>query len=163
MRIEHATPQDAEAILNLQYTAYQSEAALYDEPNIPPLTQTLEQLIAEFSNHIILKATVGPRLVGSVRARLVEETGHIGRLVVDPAYQGQGIGRRLMEAIELALVPAARYELFTGDRSERNLTLYQRLGYQRIRQEQLSPRVTLVYLQKAAPGTAHESSAATAA
>lgn len=53
-----------------------------------------------------------------------------------------------MAAIEEALAPAARFELFTGDRSERNLALYQRLGYRQFRTARLSPRVTLVYLEK---------------
>lgn len=153
MLIERASPHDAEAILRLQYAAYQSEAALYDDPSIPPLTQSLGQLVAQFDDHIILKATIAGRLVGSVRAQLAAGTGYIGRLIVDPAYQGQGIGRRLMAAIETALAPAARYELFTGDRSERNLALYQRLGYQPVRTERLSPLVTLVYLEKAAPAS----------
>jgi ribosomal protein S18 acetylase RimI-like enzyme len=148
MLIEHATPQDAEAILALQYAAYQSEAALYDDPAIPPLTQTLAQLIAEFDDHIMLKATLDGLLVGSVRARLDAGTGYIGRLIVAPAHQGRGIGRRLMAAIETALAPATRFELFTGERSERNLALYHRLGYRRVRSERLSPRVTLVYLEK---------------
>jgi hypothetical protein len=56
-----------------------------------------------------------------------------------------------MDAIEAALAPATRYELFTGDRSERNLTLYRRLGYQQVRTECLSPRVTLVFLEKVSP------------
>lgn len=154
MLIERATPQDAEAILRLQYAAYQREAALYDDPSIPPLTQTLDQLLAQFDDHIILKATVAGRLVGSVRARLDGGTGHIGRLIVEPASQGQGIGRQLMAAIEAALAPAMRFELFTGDRSERNLALYQRLGYAPVRTERLGPLVTLVYLEKEAPGPA---------
>lgn len=153
MFIKPATPQDAEAILDLQYAAYQSEAALYDDPSIPPLTQTLAQLIAEFHDHIVLKATVHGLLVGSVRARLEGETGYIERLIVAPEYQGRGIGSRLMAAIETTLAPATRFELLTGERSERNLALYQRLGYRRVRLERLNSRVTLVYLEKLA---AHE-------
>ncbi len=152
MRIEPAAPQDAAAILQLQYAAYQSEAALYDDPSLPPLTQTLAQLLAEFDTHIILRATIAGRLVGSVRAQRVAGMGHIGRLIVEPDHQGQGIGRQLMGAIEAALAPVERYELFTGDRSTRNLALYQRLGYRPVRSLSLSPRVTLVYLEKDAPG-----------
>ena len=36
--------QDLPKILELQYLAYQSEAALFGDPNIPPLTETLEEL-----------------------------------------------------------------------------------------------------------------------
>jgi ribosomal protein S18 acetylase RimI-like enzyme len=148
MNIELATPQDAEAILQLQYAAYQSEAAIYNDPFIPPLTQTLDQLSAQFSTHTFLKATIDGRLVGSVRGQRVGETGYIGRLVVDPAHQGQSIGSQLMALIEAALAPVERYELFTGDRSTRNIGLYQRLGYQPVRSERLNDRVTMLYLEK---------------
>jgi ribosomal protein S18 acetylase RimI-like enzyme len=72
----------------------------------------------------------------------------IGRLVVEPQFQGRGIGTMLMCHIE-SLYPKARaFELFTGSRSEGNLRLYERLGYKRVREKVLSPSVTLVYLEK---------------
>ena len=39
---------DAAAILDLQHLVYQSEAALNDDYTIPPLTQTLPELEADF-------------------------------------------------------------------------------------------------------------------
>ncbi|HSC79188.1 MAG TPA: GNAT family N-acetyltransferase [Chitinolyticbacter sp.] len=123
-----ATLADAPAILALQHRAYQSEAALYNDGTIPPLRQTLDELLAEFGKVMVLKAEVPDQLVGSVRAHLVGDTAHIGRLIVEPARQGRGIGSALLRAIECAL-PASRYELFTGSRSATNIRLYQRHGY----------------------------------
>ena len=45
MHIERALIEDAEDILVLQRQEYQSEAALYDDATIPPLTQTLDTLV----------------------------------------------------------------------------------------------------------------------
>jgi hypothetical protein len=42
----------------------------------------------------------------------------------------------------------ARHELFTSERSTRNLYLYQKLGYHTFRTERLKAKVTLVYLEK---------------
>jgi hypothetical protein len=36
----------------------------------------------------------------------------------------------------------------TGSKSEANLMLYEKLGYRRSRAQALSPKVTLIYLQK---------------
>lgn len=49
-RILRADLADAVAILELQKRAYQQEAALYDDWTIPPLTQTPDQINAEFDN-----------------------------------------------------------------------------------------------------------------
>ena len=44
MRIEQATTNDAAEILALQKLAYVSEAEIYDDFGIQPLTQTVETL-----------------------------------------------------------------------------------------------------------------------
>jgi ribosomal protein S18 acetylase RimI-like enzyme len=143
---------DAGEILTLQRAAYASEALLYDDPGIPPLTQTLEELEAEMAASLVLKAVADGRVVGSIRARIEGGTGHIGRLIVAPELQGQGLGTRLMNEIERRLIGGVnRFELFTGDRSEGNLRLYRRLGYRETRRELVNDKVRLVYLEKAAP------------
>jgi len=146
--VAHAHVDDAVAILELQKLAYQSEARLYDDWKLPPLEQTLDSLRAEFAGSRVLKASDGARIVGSVRAREAEGTCHVGRLIVAPDRQGLGLGTRLMHAIEAEFSGVARFELFTGGRSEANIRLYERLGYQRCREHVVSPAVTLVYLEK---------------
>ncbi len=44
---------------------------------------------------------------------------------------------------------AERFELFTGHKSEGNLRLYRHLGYEEVREQRVSPRLRLLYLQKA--------------
>ena len=139
---------EAQQILKLQYLCYQSEAAIYDDWAIPPLTQTLWQLLEEYDAGEVLVARVGEEVVGSVRGRLEGDTCQVGRLVVHPRLQGRGIGTRLMDAIEERFAEAERYELFTGHLSERNIRLYRRLGYQEFREEELSSRLRLTYLEK---------------
>lgn len=151
IEITSADPVDAPEILALQRLAYQTEAELYHDFAIPPLTQTIENLQAEFAQQTILRATHDGRIVGSVRAFLEEATCHIGRLIVHPDLQRQGIGTQLMQAIEAAFPDARQFELFTGHMSEANLRLYTRLGYRRSRAVRVSDRLTLVYLQKPGP------------
>lgn len=150
LHIELAGPEDAPGILALQRLCYQSEAALYDDWTIPPLTQSLDGLRADFGSHRILVARHGGEVVGSVRARLDGGTCRIGRLVVDRRLRRQGIGTRLMAAIEREFADAERFEVFTGHLSAANLRLYRRLGYVEVRRAVVSPRLTLVFLQKAA-------------
>jgi ribosomal protein S18 acetylase RimI-like enzyme len=150
--ISDATPNDAGAILALQKLAYESEARLYSDWLLPPLTQTLESLLEEFSNSIILKAVVAEQLVGSVRAKEWLGTCAIGRLIVQPALQGQGIGSTLMASVESRFPNVARFELFTGSKSEANIRLYRRLGYNVTRTQVLSGTASLTYMEKLAAG-----------
>jgi len=148
MTIEAACREDAASILALQKLCYQSEAALYDDYSIAPLRQSLPEIEAEFDTHLLLKAADGGEIVGSVRARAVGDTCHIGRLIVHPARQGAGIGTRLMQAVEEGFPQVERFELFTGAESLRNLHLYEKLGYRIFRREQVSGRLALVFLEK---------------
>jgi ribosomal protein S18 acetylase RimI-like enzyme len=151
MMIIRAAPADAAEILALQKLAYQSEAAIYQDYGIPPLIQTLAGIKAEFLRRHFLKAMAAGRIVGSVRAHLDQGTCYIGRLIVHPAYQNRGLGTKLMAEIEVRFPEARRYELFTGHRSARNLYLYQKLGYRPVRREQVSEKLTMVFLEKDIP------------
>lgn len=148
MQILPATTADAEPILTLQKLAYASEARLYDDDTLPPLTQTLEQMRVDLERQVVLKAVIDDAIVGSVRAQTRDEVCHIGRLIVHPTLQGRGIGTRLMTAIEARFATAPRYELFTGERSARNLRLYERLGYRRQRVAALDAKTSVVFLDK---------------
>jgi GNAT superfamily N-acetyltransferase len=148
MMITRAAAADAAEILALQKLAYQSEAAIYQDYGIPPLTQTLPEIKAEFLRRHFLKAVAAGRIVGSVRAHLDQGTCCLGRLIVHPAYQNQGLGTKLMAEIEACFPEARRYELFTGHRSARNLYLYQKLGYRPVRSEKVSEKLTMVFLEK---------------
>jgi ribosomal protein S18 acetylase RimI-like enzyme len=148
LQITQASVTDAEAILALQKLAYRSEAEIYDDFAIPPLRQTLAEMRQDIARQLVLMATLGGRVVGSVRGHEREGTCHIGRLIVDPSCQNRGIGRRLMAAIEERFRGVRRYELFTGHRSERNLALYRKLGYVAFRTETASDSLCIVCLEK---------------
>jgi ribosomal protein S18 acetylase RimI-like enzyme len=162
--IAHAAPDDAPAILELQKLAYQSEARLYDDWNIPPLTQTLDELIDDFTTKTCLKAQVEGKIVGSVKGSQAGDTCYIERLIVHPNVRGQGIGTALMAQIESCFDSLSerlllrqrlrqrqrvrRFELFTGHKSERNIRLYERLGYQLFKHEKITETLSFAFMEK---------------
>ncbi|GAA3490506.1 MULTISPECIES: GNAT family N-acetyltransferase [Streptomyces] len=149
-----ADERDAEQILKLQYLCYQSEAELYDDYTIEPLTQSLADLTAELGRGHALVARLGDEVVGSVRATVDENgTAHIGKLIVHPRMRRHGLGGRLLTAVETHLaasLDAKRFRLFTGHRNETNLRLYRSRGYATVSKEQSTPKLTLITLEKEA-------------
>ena len=148
MIIEKATVSDAGELLVLQKLGYRSEAEIYNDFNIPPLVQTLESMEEDFGNHLFLKAVLDGRIIGSVRANAGEGTCYIGRLVVHPDFQNRGIGTRLMDEIEKVFNGCERFELFTGDKSKRNLQLYQKRGYLIFKTAKITDQTNIVFLEK---------------
>ena len=146
--IEHATLLDLSQILDLQKLAYRSEAEIYNDFSIPPLQQTINELKEDFKFQIFLKAKHNEKIIGSVRAYRDGDTCFIGRLIVHPKHQNKGIGTKLMKAIEKSFDTIKRYELFTGDKSMRNLYLYKKLGYKMFKMEVLNENIKLKFLEK---------------
>ena len=146
--IKKAQKEDLEKILELQYLAYRSEAKLFGNMDIPPLKQTIEEVYDEFHKGTILKAVDdGGGIIGSVRAYQDGGTVYIGKLMVHPSKQGQGIGTQLLLEMEKQYLNQ-RYELFTSTRSEKNIALYQKLGYEIFDEEQVTEELRFVYMEK---------------
>ncbi|MDQ1039876.1 ribosomal protein S18 acetylase RimI-like enzyme [Streptomyces sp. V3I8] len=150
--ISAATERDAEQILKLQFLCYQSEAALYGDYSIEPLTQPLDSLKAELAGGTVLVARLGDEVVASVRGAVdADGTARIDKLIVHPRMQRHGLGGRLLDAIEARLTAdagAKSFRLFTGHRSERNLRLYRKHGYEPVGTERVDERLSLVTLAK---------------
>ncbi|SIS14189.1 GNAT family N-acetyltransferase [Microbacterium sp. RURRCA19A] len=124
---------DAGEVLTIQRAAFAGEALIYGDPDMPPLTQTLEELEAELVENLGCVALQGERIVGAVRARRDGELLLIGRLAIAPDQQGGGLGSALLAAVEERgrRAGATEAELFTGGLSEANQRLYEREGYHR--------------------------------
>lgn len=149
METSIAAVADAEQILRLQKTAYQSEAEIYHNYNIPPLTQTISEIKEEFGTRTFLKTVAENNIIGSVRAHSDGTSCFIGRLIVHPDLQGKGIGTGLMHAVEAHFCGVHRYELFTGTKSTANIGLYTRLGYKPFKELAADKSVSLVFMEKA--------------
>ena len=148
MEIIRAEKSDLKMILELQYSAYQSEAKLLNNFEIPPLKQTLCEVEQEFVKGVFLKATdENGNIIGSIRAHINENTTFVNKVIVQPEKQGQGIGTKLLLMIEQECV-TGRYELFTSDKSVRNIKLYERIGYVKYRDQKISDNLTLIFMEK---------------
>ena len=148
VKIREATPADADRIAQITRSAFASQCALYDDPDLPPMSDTAESVLEAMARGVVLVAEENDEIVGSVRGEQREGSCSVGRLVVDPARQNRGIGRLLAEAIEGCFPAAERFEIFTGHLSEGPLHLYESLGYVRERCEPVHERLSLVFLSK---------------
>lgn len=143
-----ANADDLAEILQLQYLAYQSEAALFGCKDIPPLKQTICEVKDEYDNGVMLKMTDDENtIIGSVRAYEANRTVYIGKLMVHPDHRHKGYGTRLLGEIEKCF-PDKRYELFTSTRSEDNIRLYQSLGYKIFDTKTIDDELEFVYMEK---------------
>jgi len=128
--IARAVPADAGEILTLQRACWMQEQQANPEAWVPALHESLDDVRRWLPDWTVLTMRRAGRLVGGARARLEDDVWDVGRLMVAPDLQGQGLGRVLLEAVEAAApAEATSYALFTGAGSTDNLRFYKRAGY----------------------------------
>lgn len=130
IRIEEASEADAEELLAGQKLAFREQCELYGDWEIPPMYETAEEF-SEFlrSGGTVLKAVASGRIIGSVRGKGNNGICEAGRLFVLPGWQGMSAARKLISSLEERMADSRSFELFTGERSEKNLRLYEKQGY----------------------------------
>ena len=144
-RIAKATPADVGDLLTCTHACWLREGILNDTLTIPAQHETVESLTASLHEWDTYVLRHDGRFIGSVRGKLVDDTWHIGRLMVVPDLHGRGLGRALLEFIqEVAPSDATRFELFTGTGSEHNLKLYKKAGFRGV----VQPNGTTVVFTK---------------
>lgn len=144
-----AEPAKAERLLAVQQGAYAAEAELMGFDGIPPLHETLEELL-EADDQRWLGRFDGPTLVGGLAW---EEDGDAGvvlsRLAVAPAAFGQGHARALLEAFDREVAGRA-VTVSTGAANAPALALYRGRGFEEVGEEEIAPGVGLVRLLRPA-------------
>ena len=148
MKIIRAQREDLPEILQLQKLAFIKEAQLYNNFNIQPLTQSLEEIEVEYEDKIVLKAEIDSNIVGSIRANMDGDDCWVTKLMVHPDFRKRGIGRGLMLEIEKYFPEAKKFKLGTGARSKNNIGLYESIGYKVVKYDRFHDGVEAVFMEK---------------
>ncbi len=148
MKYLRATADDLPEILELQYQAFQSEARILKNYEIPPLVQTMDGLREEFDKGIFLKAVNDDgRIIGSSRGYREGDDVIIRKIIVAPEFRRHGIGTKLLYLAESEL-PNNRYVIWTSNKSVGNVALFETLGYRVFKTEPYDDVLTYIYMEK---------------
>jgi pimeloyl-ACP methyl ester carboxylesterase len=127
VRLRPGAPADTDAIQALTRAAYQPWVAVIGREPLPMQADYAAALAA----HRFDLAFLGDDLIGLIETREAPDHLLIVNVAVAPAWQGLGLGRRLMAKAE-ALARAAglpELRLYTNGAFARNLRLYRDLGF----------------------------------
>lgn len=145
VELRQAVATDAAAIRELTRTAYAKWVPLIGrEPK--PMTADYDAAVHKHRFDLLYLNGTLAALIETIRKPdhlLVEN------VAVSPAFQGRGLGRRLMAHAEAMATSSgfAEIRLYTNQRFVENVALYRRLGYRIDRQEAL-PVGVVVHMSK---------------
>jgi predicted N-acetyltransferase YhbS len=130
--IRPATPADAEACGRIIFEAFKGIADQHGFPWDFPSAEAGAQLATTFiaaPSIYGLVAELDGRVVGSNFMAEGDPIRGIGPITVDPALQGSGVGRRLMEAALAQAGDALGVRLVQDAFNTRSMSLYAALGF----------------------------------
>jgi SAM-dependent methyltransferase len=133
----------AAEVLTLQHAAYRVEAELIGDDRIPPLHETLDELLA--ATDLQWRGIhIDERIVAAMAVTGVGRQCDIDRLIVDPAYARQGLGRSLVEAVlHHSVVTVA-----TGALNMPAKALYESLGFRVVRDLEVLPGLSITEFER---------------
>jgi ribosomal protein S18 acetylase RimI-like enzyme len=139
--IRTATAADAEAIGKLTREAYAKWVQVIGRG---PLPMTIDYAEA-IKRHRFDLLHIDGELAGLVETRPQGERLMIENIAVRPAFQGRGVGTRLLQLAEALATEAGLIgtRLYTNQRFSENLSLYAARGYRVEREEKLNGGVAV--------------------
>ena len=146
VRLDLADTDMAAQLLELQRRAYRVEADLVGSDDIPPLRETLEELVG--SGEIFLGAQEDGVVVGAISWKLLDRTLDIHRLVVDPTQFRSGIGASLVRAALEAEPTAVRAIVQTGAANDPARRLYVGEGFEQVDEIEAAPGLRVARFRK---------------
>ena len=69
--------------------------------SLAALNETRETIANDIENKIVLVAYINGKVVGSVRVEVTGDTAYLSRFGVSPDYQNLGIGKALMNLVDI--------------------------------------------------------------
>jgi ribosomal protein S18 acetylase RimI-like enzyme len=127
--------------------AYTLEAKQIGCADFPPLRESLAQL--QQSPDRFLGFQQSGRIVALLSFACSADALAITRLVVDPAFQRQGIATALLADLERRFPLASRWTVSTAARNQPAVQLYQRLGFTTAHATTSAEGIRLLHLTKA--------------
>lgn len=147
--VKQVVESDLQAVLSLQKVAFTKVAKQMNNYDLPSLSQTIRDIRNDFDTCVILKYTASDNLIfGSVRGNICNDNiCHIGKLIVHPDFENQGIGTTLMYEIEKYFPSCLKFTLFTGEETPNTLYLYTKVGYRVVCKKKIDG-INLIYMEK---------------
>ncbi len=130
--IRNACENDVEQIMKITAEAFNKyrELAGTHFP-LAALNESKEQVLDDIKNKLVLVAYINGKVVGSVRVAVNGETAYLSRFGVSPDYQNLGIGKALMNLVDINMkvLNVKQIQLHTASRIKPLIIFYYGRGF----------------------------------
>ncbi|KPN15502.1 hypothetical protein AKG37_01405 [Bacillus australimaris] len=142
IRLDQKNKEQAKQLLHIQLAAYQREAEQIGYQDLPPLKETVKDIME--TDEIFIGFEKEGHLLGIASYEMHEDRIVLCRLAVHPQHIHQGIGTELMQAI---IQQQKTIELTTAEANIPAIKLYEKLGFKQKSRLQVENNLVLTKME----------------
>lgn len=144
-----STQQEAPTLLAIQKQAFQADLLTYEDITSSPVNETLERLHFKIQQFEHFTIWVDKEIIGGIDIRKLANSNYrLNRIFIADAFQNKGLGSQIMQLIEDKFPDARSWTLDTPHLNTRNHHFYEKLGYVKVGEHQISDKLTLFDYEK---------------
>mgnify|MGYP002655977369 CR=1 FL=1 len=143
IKLNQKNKEQAKQVLRIQLAAYQREANQIGYQELPPLKETVKDIME--TDEVFIGFEKEGHLLGIASYEMHEERIVLSRLAVHPHHVHQGIGTELMQSIIEHHQPI---ELTTAEANIPAIQLYEKLGFKRTARLQVENNLILIKMDR---------------
>lgn len=143
-----STVEDIESLLPIQKASFQEDLEKYEDFKTNPACETYEKLAENIKKYHHFTILDGQTIIGAIDLRGNEERMHIDKLFIGPSNQNKGVGTDAILFLEKKFPKVKLWTLYTPYLSFRNHYFYEKFGYKKTKEVQLTTNLVLFKYEK---------------
>lgn len=143
-----STLEDIESLLPIQKASFQEDLEKYEDFETNPACETKEKLAENIKRYHHFTILDGDTVIGAIDVRGNDERMHIDKVFISPESQNKGIGTASIQFLEEKFPNVKLWTLYTPYLSFRNHHFYEKFGYKKVKEVQLTSKLILFKYEK---------------
>lgn len=148
--IKRTKEVEARRLLEIQTEAFSEDLIRYEDHDTNPVNEPIEKLLRKIEIFIHYTILLDDEIIGGADIRDLKENKYrLNRFFLSCEYQNKGLGSKIMKLIESEFPTAIEWSLDTPHLNTRNHHFYEKLGFKKVRQHQITSKLFLIdYVKK---------------
>jgi RimJ/RimL family protein N-acetyltransferase len=149
VRIKRTKLDEVEKLLAIQKEVFAEDYALYEDHDSTPVNETAEKLIENIERFFHYTIWLGNDIIGAIDIRPLDENRlRLSKLFLGTEFQNKGLGSKINKLIESEFPLIKDWSLYTPYLNKRNHHFYEKLGYIKIGEVQITEKLQLFKYEK---------------
>jgi GNAT superfamily N-acetyltransferase len=140
---------EIENLLAIQKEVFAEDYALYKDHDSTPVNETKEKLIENIERFFHFTIWLDNDIIGAIDIRPLDDKRlRLSKLFLRTEYQNKGLGSTIIQLMESEFPFIQNWSLYTPYLNKRNHHFYEKLGYMKIGEVQVTEKLQLFKYEK---------------